>query len=132
MTTGIRVCAIALTCALVPSVLTTTPAQAKEGGGGNSCPWAQDVTLDLAGKTLTLPQSAFDDKSGDPVTIDGYQLYPEIDRLKLRIVSPKGTEWEAALTLLQGGKRCKAVYVGKAVAVSDGIGASSQVLVLNR
>lgn len=122
----LNVCALALTCALIPAILTVepSPAAANEkggGAGGNGCPWAQDVTLDLNGKTLTLNQDAFSAK-GEPLDVDGYQIFPLLDQLKLRILGPRGQEWEAGLTRLSGGKRCQAFYVGKPFQVSDETG----------
>ncbi|MDQ2105589.1 hypothetical protein [Azospirillum isscasi] len=126
MKSPLSVCALALTCALVPAVLTVDPSTAaaneKGGGaGGNGCPWAQDVKLDLNGKTLTLNQEAFSAK-GEPLDVEGYQIFPLLDQLKLRILGPRGQEWEAGLTRLVGGKRCQAFYVGKPFQVSDETG----------
>lgn len=123
MRSTLNVCALALTCALVPAILAVepSPAAASEkggGAGGNGCPWAQNVTLELNGKTLTLNQDAFSAK-GEPLDIDGYQIFPLLEQLKLRILGPRGQEWEAALTRLSGGKRCQAFYVGKPFQVSD-------------
>ncbi|WP_448207340.1 hypothetical protein [Azospirillum sp. sgz302134] len=127
----ISVCALALTCALVPAVLAVNPAEASEkGGGGGGCPWAQDVTLEIGNKTLKLGQDAF--TSTEPLSIDGFQIYPLVNQLKLRILGPKGQEWEAALTRLQGGKRCNAFYVGKAFQVSDSEDGDGLGLVLTR
>lgn len=97
---------VALLAPLAPVV-----ANAAEGGG-NNCPWAQDLKLDFGRKSITVPQSLFDGKTQDAV-IDGYQLTPDIRALSLRIVGPRGETWQAALTLLAGGKRCTAFYVGR-------------------
>ncbi|PNQ96049.1 hypothetical protein C1S70_25820 [Azospirillum argentinense] len=121
MTSTLNVCALALTCALVPAILTAAPAAANEKPAGGGCPWAQDVKLDLNGKTLTLNQEAFSAK-GEPLDLEGYQIFPLLDQLKLRILGPRGQEWEAGLTRLSGGKRCQAFYVGKPFQVSDETG----------
>ncbi|WP_247886354.1 hypothetical protein [Azospirillum brasilense] len=119
MKSTLNICALALTCALVPAVLTVEPAAASDKpAGGGGCPWAQDVKLDLNGKTLTLNQDAFSAK-GEPLDLEGYQIFPLLDQLKLRILGPRGQEWEAGLTRLSGGKRCQAFYVGKPFQVSD-------------
>jgi hypothetical protein len=114
-----NVCALALTCALVPAILTASPdtALASEKPAGGGCPWAQDVTLDLDGKPVKLAQDAFS-ASGEPVNVDGFQIYPLVNQLKLRIIGPRGQEWEAAMTRLSGGKRCNAFYVGKATKIA--------------
>ena len=115
-----NVCALALTCALVPAILTAAPDTAlasEKAGGGGGCPWAQDVTLELDGKPVKLAQDAFS-ASGEPVNVDGFQIYPLLNQLKLRIVGPHGQEWEAAMTRLSGGKRCNAFYVGKATKIA--------------
>ena len=118
----VKLCALALTCTLVSAVATTAPGTAlaneKAAGGGGGCPWAQDVTLEIAGKTLTLAQDVFSEK-GESVTMEGFQIFPLVNQLKLRILGPKGQEWEAGLTRLSGGKRCNAFYVGKPYQVSD-------------
>ncbi|WP_207461137.1 hypothetical protein [Azospirillum sp. SYSU D00513] len=101
---------------LLPALLTAAPSLAAEGGGG--CPWMQEISVDLGGKTLTFGQDALKG-SGEPANIDGYQLYPMLDQLKLRIVSPRGREWEVALTSLKAGKRCSAFYAGKPFLVSE-------------
>lgn len=93
------------------------PAWAAEGGG-SGCPWAQDVTLDLDGKPLTIPQAIFAPKNANPM-VDGYEMRPDIDGLSLRIIGPHGTVWQAALTRIVGGKRCTVFYVGRATAVED-------------
>ncbi|AWJ83279.1 hypothetical protein TSH58p_06895 [Azospirillum sp. TSH58] len=122
MKSTLNICALALTCAIVPAVLTVEPAAASDKpAGGGGCPWAQDVKLDLNGKTLTLNQDAFSAK-GEPLALEGYQIYPLLDQLKLRILGPRGQEWEAGLTRLSGGKRCQAFYVGKPFQVSDETG----------
>lgn len=121
MKSRMNVCALALTCALVPAVLTAAPGAAsasEKPAGGGGCPWAQDVTLEIAGKTLTLGQDTFT-ANGEPVTIEGFQIFPLLNQLKLRILGPKGQEWEAGLTRLSGGKRCNAFYVGKPYQISE-------------
>ncbi|WP_448188788.1 hypothetical protein [Azospirillum sp. sgz301742] len=96
------------------------PEARAEGGGGNSCPWAQDIKLDVNGKSLTIPQAIFAPKNPNP-TVDGYELRPDLDGLLLRIISPRGDVWHAALTQLVGGKRCTVFYVGRATLVEDAI-----------
>lgn len=112
-------------------LLATAPALANEGAKSNGCPWAQDVSLEVNGKTLTLNQSMFTTVSSEPVVIEPYKIYPMVDQLKLRIVGPKGREWEASLTRLVSGKRCSAFYVGKAFVVSDAE-QDPNALILNR
>ncbi len=112
-------------------MLVSVPALANEGAKSSGCPWAQDVSLDVNGTTLTMNQAMFTANSSEPVVIDTYRIYPLVDQLKLRIVGPKGREWEASLTRLVSGKRCSAFYVGKAFMVSD-IERSPDVLILNR
>ncbi|MBP2298677.1 hypothetical protein [Azospirillum picis] len=116
---------------LAAGLLAAGPVLANEGAKSNGCPWAQDVTLEINGKTLTLAQAVFTTTSADPVEIDRYKIYPLIDQLKLRIVGPKGREWEAALTRLVGGKRCSAFYAGKPVLVSS-VARDPNELILNR
>ncbi|MBP2312006.1 hypothetical protein [Azospirillum soli] len=119
MTDRFQYGARALMCALLPVFLAAGPAAANEkGAGGGGCPWIQDVTLDVGGKTLTVGQGFFT-STGEPLEQDGYHVYPLVNQLKLRIVGPHGEEWEAGLTRLTGGKRCNAFYVGKPVQVSD-------------
>lgn len=126
----VRMTGAALTMAVVAFAV---PASASEGakGGGNSCPWSQDVSLEIDGKTLTLNQSVFTTNSAEPTVVDGFQLYPLVDQLKLRVVGPRGREWEASLTRLVSGKRCSAFYVGKAYAVTH-TDSDPNVLILNR
>ncbi|PWC39717.1 hypothetical protein [Azospirillum sp. TSO35-2] len=107
------------------------PAAANEGAKSNGCPWAQDVTLEINGKTLTLNQSVFTTAGSEPVEIDQFKVYPLVDQLKLRIVGPKGREWEAALTRLVSGKRCSAFYAGKPELVSSTVRNPDE-LILNR
>jgi hypothetical protein len=97
--------------------LVPIPAMAVEGGGAG-CPWLQDVMVELPGRTLTLGQNAFKN-SEEPTTILGHQLYPNLDLLTLRIVSPDGQEWDVALTRLSSGKHCSAFYAGKPVRVIE-------------
>ena len=102
------------------ALLLAPAAQASEGGGSSGCPWAQDIKLDLNGKSITVPQTIFDPKNPNPM-VDGYELRPNREALTLRIVGPRGEEWRAALTHLAGGKRCTVSYVGRATPVeSDG------------
>ena len=105
------------------ALLLAPAAQASEGGGSKGCPWAQDVKLNLNGKSITVPQTIFDPKNSNPM-VDGYELRPNLEALTLRIVGPRGEEWRAALTLLAGGKRCTAFYVGRATPV-EGDGPSN-------
>ncbi|WP_042695501.1 hypothetical protein [Azospirillum sp. B506] len=106
-------------------------AQANEGAKSNGCPWSQDVTLEINGKTLTLKQEVFTTTSAEPVEIEQFKVFPLIDQLKLRIIGPKGREWEAALTRLVSGKRCSAFYAGKPVLVSNTVRDPNE-LILNR
>ncbi|AWU93760.1 hypothetical protein [Azospirillum ramasamyi] len=109
----------------------TAPATASEGAKPNGCPWAQDITLEINGKTLTLKQDAFTAATSEPIEIDQFKVFPLVDQLKLRIIGPKGREWEAALTRLVSGKRCSAFYVGKPTLVSDTVRNPNE-LILNR
>ncbi|PWC58520.1 hypothetical protein TSH7_23680 [Azospirillum sp. TSH7] len=106
-------------------------AQANEGAKSNGCPWAQDVTLEINGKTLTLKQDVFTTTSAEPIEIESFKVVPLVDQLKLRIIGPKGREWEAALTRLVSGKRCSAFYAGKPVLVSNTVRNPDE-LILNR
>ncbi|MCG5243747.1 hypothetical protein [Azospirillum doebereinerae] len=116
---------------IAAALAVAAPALANEGAKSNGCPWAQDVSLEINGKTLTLNQAVFAAPSSEPVVIEPYQIYPLVDQLKLRIVGPKGREWEASLTRLVSGKRCSAFYVGKAFMVSD-VERDPNMLILNR
>lgn len=106
-------------------------AQANEGAKSNGCPWAQDVTLEINGKTLTLKQDVFTSTSAEPIEIETFKVVPLVDQLKLRIIGPRGREWEAALTRLVSGKRCSAFYAGKPVLVSN-VTRNPDELILNR
>ncbi|PWC83818.1 hypothetical protein TSH100_19860 [Azospirillum sp. TSH100] len=108
-----------------------TAAQANEGAKSNGCPWAQDVTLEINGKTLTLKQDVFTTTSAEPIEIETFKVVPLVDQLKLRIIGPKGREWEAALTRLVSGKRCSAFYAGKPELVSNTVRDPNE-LILNR
>lgn len=50
-------------------------AQANEGAKPNGCPWAQDVTLEINGKTLTLKQDAFTTTSSEPLEIEQFKVF---------------------------------------------------------
>ena len=113
------------------SLLVTVPALANEGAKSNGCPWAQDVSLEVNGKTMTLNQAMFVGPASEAIVMDPYKIYPLVDQMKLRIVGPKGREWEASLTRRVSGKRCSACYVGKAFMVSD-VERDPDVLILNR
>ncbi len=116
---------------MLPLSVGTAPAIAAEGAKPNGCPWAQDITLEINGKTLTLKQEAFTVVTSEPIEIDQFKVFPLIDQLKLRIIGPKGREWEAALTRLVSGKRCSAFYAGKPALVSDTVRDPNE-LILNR
>lgn len=103
--------------AVVTTLLLAPVAQAAEGGS-SSCPWAQDVTLDLNGKSVTVPQTIFAPKNANPM-VDGYEMRPNLDMLSLRIIGPRGDVWEAAMTRIVGGKRCTVFYLGRATPVED-------------
>ncbi|KAA0581309.1 hypothetical protein FZ983_10260 [Azospirillum sp. B21] len=125
--TGILAAAVLM----LPLSVGTAPAIASEGAKPNGCPWAQDITLEINGKTLTLKQEAFTAVTSEPIEIDQFKVFPLIDQLKLRIIGPKGREWEAALTRLVSGKRCSAFYAGKPALVSDTVRDPNE-LILNR
>lgn len=103
-------------------VLLSAPGAALASGGGGAatsvCPWAKELHLSIAGHALVVPQAVFDSKV-KPVSIDGYDLLPDIDKLKLIIIDPYSDIWEVALTLLAGGKRCRAFYGGTPIMISD-------------
>jgi hypothetical protein len=103
-----------------------SPAQASEGGEGgkaNACPYAQDQHVDIGGRPLVIPQSAFAGKSDD-VMIGDYRVAPDVGQLKLIIVGPNSEIWEAGLSVLVGGKRCTAYYVGTPVLINAPIAAA--------
>lgn len=122
---------LAAAALLLSLAVAISPAQAKEGAKPNGCPWAQDITLEIAGKSLTLTQEAFSAATSEPIEIDQFKVFPLVDQLKLRIIGPKGREWEAALTRLVSGKRCSAFYAGKPALVSDTVRDPNE-LILNR
>lgn len=107
---------------LVLAAAAVSPALASDGGGApaasNGCPWSQDVTLELGGHQIVVPQTVFDAKLLQ-TNIDGYELVPATDQLMLRIFGPRGEMWEAALTRIVGGKRCTAFYVGRPFLVAS-------------
>lgn len=88
-----------------------------EGAGTNPCPWAQDVTMELNGHQLVLPQTTFDPKTRESY-VDDHQIVPSLDQLKMVVIGPQGHMWEAALTRLAGGKKCLVYYVGKPVLIA--------------
>lgn len=104
--------------ATVAAVLLLAPAAQAAQGGGTGCPWAQDVTLDLGGRSITVPQSVFDPKNLSP-TVDGYELRPSLETLSMQIIGPAGQIWHAALTRVASGKRCTAFYVGPPTPLED-------------
>lgn len=122
---------LAAAALMLPLCVGTAPATASEGAKPNGCPWAQDITLEINGKTLTLKQDAFTTVTSEPIEIDQFKVFPLVDQLKLRIIGPKGREWEAALTRLVSGKRCSAFYAGKPALVSDTVRDPNE-LILNR
>ncbi|CAO3423712.1 hypothetical protein [Azospirillum endophyticum] len=128
---GIRRIALATAAAVLMSGFGIAPAQANEGAKSSGCPWSQDITLDINGKTLTLKQEVFTTTSSEPVEVEQFKVFPLVDQLKLRIIGPKGREWEAALTRLVSGKRCSAFYAGKPVLVSNTVRDPNE-LILNR
>ncbi|HEY0838484.1 MAG TPA: hypothetical protein VGE72_31545 [Azospirillum sp.] len=101
----------ALPCGLAPAEALA------EGGGGGKCPWQQEATLVLDGKTLHVPPAVFEAK-GPSIMDDGFELLPNVNALVLRIHGPRGEMWEAALTRV-GEKRCTGFYVGKPVLVAE-------------
>lgn len=122
---------LATVAIVLPLCIGTAPAKANEGAKPNGCPWAQDITLEINGKTLTLKQESFTAVTSEPIEIDQFKVFPLVDQLKLRIIGPKGREWEAALTRLVSGKRCSAFYAGKPALVSDTVRDPNE-LILNR
>ncbi|ANC91500.1 hypothetical protein A6A40_06050 [Azospirillum humicireducens] len=126
-----RMHVLAAVALVLPLCIGTAPAIASEGAKPNGCPWAQDVTLEINGKTLTLKQESFTAVTSEPIEIEQFKVFPLVDQLKLRIIGPKGREWEAALTRLVSGKRCSAFYAGKPELVSDTVRDPNE-LILNR
>ncbi|MCW2244534.1 hypothetical protein M2352_000125 [Azospirillum fermentarium] len=119
----------AATVLTAAGLLAAPAASASEGGGAaNTCPWSQDIKVKIGKKELTISQDMLNPKAGQQV-IDGYELRPNLDQLRLNILTPRGEMWEASLTLLVRGKRCAAYYVGKAFLVED---AESVIYVPNR
>jgi hypothetical protein len=90
-------------------------AAANEGGGSShGCPYAQDVTVKLDNKTLTLTQAQLA-ANGRTEVIDDYEVQANSSALKVIFTGPKGDLWEATMSSLQAGKRCTALYVGRPV-----------------
>lgn len=89
-------------------------------GGGNTCPWAHDATVTVAGREMVIPQTAFDPRSPQ-LNLEGYEVIPALNQLVLRFIGPYGDVWESALTRLDGGKRCLAFMVGSPVQVSEAL-----------
>jgi len=85
-------------------------ARAAEGGGAQ-CPWGSDLNFSVDGKKVTVPQSLFTAKVKQS-TIGGFEVMADTNNLKLILVAPNGDTWEAALTVVDGGKRCIAFYAG--------------------
>lgn len=112
---------MAIRMAMAALALSAGPALANGGGGegaaANPCPWAQDVTMELNGRQLVLPQATFDPKAHESY-VDDYQIVPSLDQLKMVVIGPHGHMWEAALTRLSGGKKCLVYYVGKPVLIA--------------
>ena len=126
-----RVTLAALTLGFLTFGLGITAAQANEGAKSNGCPWAQDVTLEINGRTLTLKQDVFTTTSAEPIEIETFKVVPLVDQLKRRIIAPKGREWEAAQTPLVSGQRWLAGYAGNPVLVSN-VTHNPDELILNR
>lgn len=107
---------------IVVLALTAQPAHANGGGGGggaaSTCPWTQDLKLQIGKKELTVTQEMLDPKAG-PQSVDGYELRPNLDQLTLQVITPRGQIWEASMTRLVRGKRCSAYYVGKPFIVEE-------------
>lgn len=99
--------------------LISTAAQAA-GGGGGGCPWAQDSTVTVAGREIIVPQEVFNPKTPQ-MSLEGYELVPSLHQLKLSFIGAYGDVWEAALTNIDGGKRCQAFLVGPAIQVSEAL-----------
>lgn len=126
----VRVPKRAVACLFAIAALLAAPAaSASEGAAAaNSCPWTQDLKLKIGKKELVVTQEMLDPKAGQQV-IDGYELRPNLDQLRLQILTPRGEMWEVSLTRLVRGKRCAAYYVGKPFLVED---AESVIYVPNR
>lgn len=93
---------------------------AAEEGKSNTCPWAKENQILVGAHTLDLPQSVFTAKNF-PVVIQGFNITPDVPKLKIIIVDPYNDLWEASLTQLSAGKRCTAFYVGEPSLVSSSL-----------
>lgn len=95
----------------------TSVANAADAAAGG-CVWRHDIELKIGQKRLTIEQAKLASNS-EPLTIDGYQLFPLPDRLKIEVIGPAGDEWEIGLTQVDAGRRCLAFYAGNAVRVNN-------------
>lgn len=106
------VLAVVSTFAVVPS-----ESRASEGGGGQ-CPWGSDLSLSVDGKKVVVPQALFSAKVKQS-TINGFEVLVDTGGLKLVFVAANGDTWEAALTVIDGGKRCLAFFAGDPYPVGE-------------
>lgn len=105
--------------------LSSLPSVAEEGKG-NTCPWAKDIQITLGAHVLDMPQTVFTAKTL-PIVINGFNITPDVQKLKIVIADPYNDLWEASLTQLSAGKRCTSFYVGEASLVSSSLLESSEV-----
>ncbi len=117
-----RGAALAGAVAMAAMLAAASPAMAAggEGGGANGCPYAQDVEVRLGGATIMVPQNVFDPRSSNR-HLDGYDLVPMADQLRLRFIGPHGEIYESALTHIRHGKRCTAFYIAQPFLISGPI-----------
>jgi hypothetical protein len=100
-------------------VLVAAGASANEGGSkAKTCPWAKEIHLMLGAQALEMPQTVFTAKT-IPVNVGGFDIIPDLAKLKIVIVDPYSDTWEASLTVLNGGERCTNYYVGEATLVNS-------------
>lgn len=113
-------CVRTASASVIAAGLLIASSTAQAGGGGNACPWAQDATVTVAGRTLVVSQEVFNPKTPQ-VNLEGYELVPSLHQLKLSFIGTYGDVWESALTNIDGGKRCQAFLVGQPVQISEAI-----------
>jgi len=92
------------------------PSSARAAEG--QCPWGSDLNFSIDGKKVTVPQSLFSAKVKQ-LTTNGFEVVADTNNLKLVLVASNGDTWEAALTVVDGGKRCIAFYAGDVYPVGD-------------
>jgi len=91
---------------------------ASTGGTANTCPWTKDIHITMGAQSLTLSQDIFSAKT-IPISIKGFDVIPDVNKLKLLIIDPYRDMWQASLTLLSSTPRCVAYYAGQPYLVSS-------------